>query len=259
MLLCRNCGSQIQPDQNFCLECGSPVKGTEPTAFQANSTLAMPQAKTRTSSTALIIAGLLATAAVSVTITVLALRGRNNNPQPQASPSAVKPADSTPMATSPSTSPTSASPTPPGLPPVRITATASSTRASMNGNNYEANSVLDPSLDTAWVEGVSGPGIGEWIRCDFDREVTLRRINIAPGYFKNPQIWLHNNRLAAATFYFSDGSSRHFNFPDRMQLQSLDVGRIKTHWVRMTIDDIYGGSVDSEDTPISQLTFSWEL
>ncbi|MGA9994560.1 MAG: hypothetical protein WBP93_04050 [Pyrinomonadaceae bacterium] len=118
--------------------------------------------------------------------------------------------------------------------------------------------MLDGSLLTAWDEGVSGPGIGQWIRCDFAREVKLLRIRIAPGYFKSPQLWTHNNRLAAATFYFSDGSTRRFNFQDRMEEQRLDVGGVRTRWVRMAIDNFYAGSTDSEDTPISELAFEWE-
>lgn len=253
MVLCRNCGGQILPGQNFCLECGSPARSVAPITSQLNSTAAAQQTKAGPSLTVLIVVGLLATAAVSVTITILALRGWNNGHQSQLSSSNVKPADSTPMAT-----PTSAGPTPPTLSPLRITATASSTRTPMSGYSYEASNILDQSLATAWVEGVGGPGIGQWIRCDFDHEVTLRRIRVAPGYFRNQQVWLHNNRLAAATFSFSDGSSLHFNFPDRMEVQTLDVGRIKTWWVRMTIDQIYAGSVDSEDTPISELSFDWD-
>jgi hypothetical protein len=118
--------------------------------------------------------------------------------------------------------------------------------------------VLDGSLLTAWSEGVSGPGTGEWIRCDFDRPAKLRRILITPGYFKSAARWSQNNRLAAATFYLSDGTSRRFTFPDRMQEQRLDIGGIKTRWVRMVINDIYPGTADSEDTPISQLTFEFE-
>jgi uncharacterized membrane protein len=142
--------------------------------------------------------------------------------------------------------------------PVSITATASSTRAPEKENTYVAANVLDGSLLTAWTEGAAGPGIGEWIRCDFDREVSLRRILITPGYFKSPALWSQNNQLAAATFYFSDGTSRRFTFPDRMEEQRLDLGKVKTRWVRMVIEDIYPGSVDSEDTPISQLTFEFE-
>jgi hypothetical protein len=142
--------------------------------------------------------------------------------------------------------------------PVSITATASSTRAPEKENTYAASNVLDGSLLTAWTEGAAGPGIGEWIRCDFDREVSLRRILITPGYFKSPALWAQNNQLAAATFSFSDGTSRGFTFPGRMEEQRLDLGKVKTRWVRMTIEDIYPGSADSEDTPISQLTFEFE-
>jgi hypothetical protein len=134
-----------------------------------------------------------------------------------------------------------------------IKATASSTRPALAGNTYEPGNVLDGRLMTAWVEGVSGAGIGEWLRCDFGREVTLNRISIAPGYFKSPQIWARNNRLAAATFYFSDGTSRPFRFPDRMEEQILEIGAIKTSWVRIVIDEVYDGT--DPDTAISQLAF----
>jgi hypothetical protein len=142
--------------------------------------------------------------------------------------------------------------------PGNITATASSERSPGSGVTYHAGNVLDQSLATAWVEGVDGSGIGEWVRCDFGREVKLNRIIITPGYFKTPELWKLNNRLAAATFYFSDGSSRRFTFPDRMVEQRLDVGGIRTSWVRMEINDIYSGSADPQDTPISSLAFDWE-
>ena len=141
-------------------------------------------------------------------------------------------------------------------PPGKITATASSTRPPLAGNTYEAANALDGRLMTAWVEGVSGPGLGEWIRCDFEREVTLKRVSIAPGYFKSPQIWARNNRVSAATLYFSDGTSRRFGFDDRMEEQPLEVGAIRTSWVRIVINDVYPGT--DPDTAISQLAFEWE-
>lgn len=138
-----------------------------------------------------------------------------------------------------------------------ITATASSTRVPLKSYTYEAAQVLDKNLQTAWIEGVPGPGLGEWIRCDFDREVKLNRITLTPGYFKNPSIWKQNNRLAAATLYFSDGSSRRYTFPDLMQERLLDTGGIRTRFVRLVIDEMYPGSVDSEDTAISEISFDW--
>lgn len=140
--------------------------------------------------------------------------------------------------------------------PLKVTATASSTRPPLAGNTYEAANALDGRLMTAWVEGVDGPGLGEWIRCDFDREVTLRHISIAPGYFKSPQIWARNNRLASAVFYFSDGTSRSFSFDDRMEEQMLDVGAVRTSWVRIEIKEVFAGT--DPDTAISQLAFESE-
>ena len=137
-----------------------------------------------------------------------------------------------------------------------IKATASSTRPALAGNTYVAGNVLDGRLMTAWAEGVDGAGIGEWIRCDFNREVTLQRISIAPGYFKSPQIWARNNRLASAIFYFSDGTSREFRFSDRMVEQMIEVGAVRTSWVRIVIDEVYSGT--DPDTAISQLAFEWE-
>jgi serine/threonine protein kinase len=139
-----------------------------------------------------------------------------------------------------------------------VTATASSERSPGDGVNYVASNLLDQSLATAWDEGVNGPGIGEWVRFDFGREVKLKRIVISPGYFKSAGLWGQNNRLASASFYFSDGSSRRFSFPDLMLEQRFELEGVSTSWVRMVIESIYPGSTDSEDTPISSISFDWE-
>ena len=141
---------------------------------------------------------------------------------------------------------------------LNVTATSSSTRAPLKAFSYAPANALDNNLLTAWIEGVPGPGVGEWIQCDFGREVKLNRVVMTPGYFKSASLWKQNNRLAAAKLFFSDGSSRSFTFPDRMQMQTLDVGGIRTRFVRLVIDDYYPGSVDSEDTPISEMSFKWE-
>ncbi len=147
---------------------------------------------------------------------------------------------------------------PPKVAEPSVTATASSTRDAFRGIGYEPEKTLDGSMMTAWVEGVEGTGIGEWIRFDFDKEVKLRRIFIAPGYFKSPQIWQKNNRVAAAVFHFSDGQAREYRFPDQMEEQKIEAGGIKTKWVRIEIKQVYFGQSDSEDTAISQITFEWE-
>jgi F5/8 type C domain-containing protein len=139
---------------------------------------------------------------------------------------------------------------------LQIRASASSVRYAVQTNTYDAANAIDGNKRTAWIEGVDGAGIGEWLRFDFGREIILHRVFILPGYFKSPQIWAQNNRIAGATLQFSDGSSNHFTFPDRMERQTLDVGAIKTRWVRLVIDNVFSGT--DPDTAISEVTFEWE-
>lgn len=144
----------------------------------------------------------------------------------------------------------------PNSQPLKIKATASSVRYSVQSNTYDPSNMLDGKKGTAWIEGAEGPGRGEWIRFDFDREINLHRVLILPGYFKSPAIWARNNRISGATVSFSDGTSRLFNFPDRMERHTLDVGSIRTRWVRIALEDFYLGK--DPDTPISEVAFEWE-
>ena len=144
----------------------------------------------------------------------------------------------------------------PKSPPLKIKATASSVRYAVQSNTYDPSNAIDGNKGTAWIEGVDGPGWGEWIRFDFDREINLHRVLILPGYFKSPAIWARNNRISGATMYFSDGTSRLFNFPDRMERHTLDLGSVRTRWVRIEFEDFYLGK--DPDTPISEVAFEWE-
>lgn len=140
--------------------------------------------------------------------------------------------------------------------PLKITASASSQRLAVQSNTYFAANAIDGKRTTAWIEGADGPGLGEWIRFDFDREITLHRILILPGYFKSPQIWAENNRLSSVTVQFSDGSSRELTFADRMDSQKIDIGTVRTRWVRFVIKGVYYGT--DPDTAISEIAFEWE-
>jgi len=144
--------------------------------------------------------------------------------------------------------------------PLKITASASSIRLAVQSNTYYAANAIDGKRSTAWIEGVDGPGIGEWIRFDFDREIVIHRILIQPGYFKSPQIWAENNRLAVLTAQFSDGSSRELTLADSMTSQKADVGVIRTKSVRFVIKSVYYGTNpgSTNDTALSEVAFEWE-
>lgn len=140
--------------------------------------------------------------------------------------------------------------------PLKITASSSSNRLAVQANTYYPSNAIDGKKSTAWIEGVDGAGIGEWIRFDFDREITLHRILWQPGYFKSPMIWSENNRLASVTAEFSDGTSRTINFTDQMDSQKTDIGSARTKWVRFVIKSVYYGT--DPDTALSEVAFEWE-
>src|SRR5882724_4876017 len=171
-----------------------------------------------------------------------------NGPSQKTSPLATDPGRNA----SPGTSPADSQP---GT-PLKITASASSVRLAVQANTYYAANAIDGKRSTAWIEGVDGPGLGEWIRFDFDREINLHRILIQPGYFKSPQIWAENNRISSLTAYFSDGTSRDLSFTDRMDSQKVDIGSVKTKWVKFVIKSVYYGA--DPDTAISEMAFEWD-
>jgi hypothetical protein len=190
---------------------------------------------------------------------VLKQSGGNESATANTSPSKTNgPSQKTSPATEPArnASPeTSSTDSQPGT-PLKITASASSVRLAVQANTYYAANAVDGKRSTAWIEGVDGPGLGEWIRFDFDREINLHRILIQPGYFKSPQIWAENNRLESVTAYFSDGSSRELTFANRMDSQKVDVGSIRTRWVRFVIKSVYYGT--DPDTAMSEVAFEWD-
>lgn len=140
--------------------------------------------------------------------------------------------------------------------PLKIIASSSSVRLAVQSNTYYPANAIDGKRSTAWIEGVDGPGLGEWIRFDFDRQINLHRILFQPGYFKSPEIWAQNNRIQTLTAYFSDGSSRDLNFENRMESQKVDIGSVRTRWVKFVIKSVYYGT--DPDTAISEVAFEWE-
>ena len=69
---------------------------------------------------------------------------------------------------------------------------------------------------------------------------------------------LKNNRLAVTSFHFSDGASREFRLPDQMKEQRIEVGKVRTDWVRIEMKQVYIAQGNSEYTAISKIRFEWE-
>jgi len=83
--------------------------------------------------------------------------------------------------------------------------TASSELKSKSSISYSAESANDLSYETAWVEGVEGSGIGEYLEYHFkNKSPKVTHIIVSNGYFKSDKAWRNNNRVKSLKVYVND-------------------------------------------------------
>ena len=288
MKRCPQCNREYTDDSlRFCLEDGTPLSASrtsfeppptevlparprptesssEPTilAYPGTQGMRPPQDASRRSNSILIAAVIAIVLLLIVLVAIAAFYViQHSGPINSNQANAESPSPQRPTPQPATTGNVDVTPTPAvNSGPLQITASASSVRLAVQANTYYAANAIDGKSSTAWIEGAVGPGVGEWIRFDFNREINLHRVVIQPGYFKGPQVWAQNNRLARMTLQFSDGSSRVLTLDDRMESQRFDLGSVKTRWVRLMIGSVYPGSDagPNDDTALSEIAFEWE-
>lgn len=139
---------------------------------------------------------------------------------------------------------------------------------------YSPEKAVDDKIQSSWVEGVEGPGMGECIAVKISEDIS--RIRIFPGYGVEKYVTL-NNRLKKAYFHiyflfaapsevvmtFSARKLHTYTleFEDRMTSQTFDVSR---PWEReaegmgeyfgvLEIQEVYPGS-RWDDTCVADIT-----
>lgn len=125
----------------------------------------------------------------------------------------------------------------------------------VNRFNYGPESLFDNDSNTAWVEGVDGQGIGEWIVIEFDGLRLVKDIQTANGYNKDRQLYQKNSRVKELKIEFSQREKRTVVIQDTGATQSIALPKdqpLKAYWVKFTIESVYPGN-KFEDTAISEL------
>jgi hypothetical protein len=125
----------------------------------------------------------------------------------------------------------------------------------VNRFNYGPESLFDNADNTAWVEGVDGQGIGEWIVVEFDGLRLLKEIRIHNGYNKDKGIYEKNSRVKELRVEFSEREKKIVTLRDTPTEQSIELPMAKplpAYWVKFTIESVYPG-IKFEDTAISEL------
>jgi len=85
------------------------------------------------------------------------------------------------------------------------TQTASSELNANGKNTYFAKNAHDLSYETAWVEGVTGYGIGEFMEYHVKPEnPRITEIIIVNGYVKSDNAWKNNSRVKKLKMYIDD-------------------------------------------------------
>jgi hypothetical protein len=123
-------------------------------------------------------------------------------------------------------------------------------------------SLFDGIRETAWCEGVSGDGIGEWVEFELTKDVEA--LDIQNGYNMSfvkiegksiDTYYEKNNRPKTLEILSLDGKVKQtINLADTKELQSFDGIFLSRGRYRVYIRDVYKGS-KWQDTCLGEITF----
>ncbi len=137
----------------------------------------------------------------------------------------------------------------------KISSVRASSELSENNMTHSAGRICDGRLDSAWVEGASGPGVNESIVFSFDAEYKVSGMNINAGYQKNQDIYYKNARPQSLKLTFSDGTSMSLQLNDICGPQNIAFEHpVNTKEISVVTESIYPGN-KYEDMAISELAW----
>lgn len=142
---------------------------------------------------------------------------------------------------------------------------SSSNLNKQNSNSYEVKMLDDGLTSTAWIEGVPGDGIGEYILFKFP-EYRFTESNIGTsmrfygfwflnGYTKDLTTWKNNSRVKKIRLYHNNIPLHVVELYDSMHLQYISfpvVDLRRGDSIKVEIMEVYQGDKFS-DTAISEL------
>lgn len=117
-----------------------------------------------------------------------------------------------------------------------VSAKASSYLAPQGRYSYEPRNICSGDRSNAWIEGVKGYGIGEYVDiirryevCDTDYGVDFREICVVNGYARTNETWAANSRVRELGFYFNGRYVDTFTLEDTIEPQYFDLTQYGLH------------------------------
>lgn len=138
--------------------------------------------------------------------------------------------------------------------------TASSQLNHANKDRYSPSNAHDLDYETAWVEGVEGNGIGEYLRYHFrPYKVTVHTIIVANGYVKTQEAWTNNARVKKLKVSVNGKPFAIFELEDRRADQAFSIPPISYSekaggTIQFEILEVYPGA-KYQDAVISEIYF----
>ncbi|WP_105615336.1 S-layer homology domain-containing protein [Vallitalea okinawensis] len=128
----------------------------------------------------------------------------------------------------------------------------------VNGEDvvYEPVNISDNNVNTAWVEGGSGNGEGEWVYINSNSSFDLASLQIINGYAKSESLYYKNNRALRIRVEASNGQVREVNLMDGiMDFQNIELGFENIKGVRLYFTEVINGTMYN-DLCISEIKFN---
>ena len=140
-----------------------------------------------------------------------------------------------------------------------IIVTASSYLSSQGNNKYDAKNAHDFNYKNAWVEGVPGYGIGEYLAYKFHQSTPqINTIIIVNGYVKSNSSWQANSRVKKLKIYLNDKEFVYLNLQDNVSEQHFyipEIGNFNNGMeIKFEIMEVYKGT-KYDDVVISEIYF----
>lgn len=148
--------------------------------------------------------------------------------------------------------------------------TASSHLATQGSIQYGAENAMDLNYKNAWVEGVPGYGVGEYLEYSFYQgSPRITEIIVVNGYVKSETAWRNNSRVKKLKVYIKDKPYAILNLTDQRAAQHFKVAPIGKldksidyitskslpPWtMKFEIMEVYPGDT-YEDTVLSEIYF----
>ena len=135
---------------------------------------------------------------------------------------------------------------------IGITAAAASSTISQSGTANDPILVFDRRDETSWQEGVSGYGLGEWLKASFDGNYKVKYMAFKLGNWKNDKYYYGNAKPKTLEILIGDFRGE-ITFPDERAVQWVEFSKeVDANAMEITIRDVYAGT-SWQDTCIAAI------